>query len=210
MNVTEMHIAIQQGVDKINSLQADSLLSEEIDIELNKNMFRFINTKYGRNNMYRKGFEESQKRIDDLRTLVREYEAPVSFKEQLKTKIFVDTFFLHPPKARGVIKAKAASVRMFIFVIFLDSMRSEPNSCQTYSKTSLVERFHQFLKKAASDFHACFAICRLGSALPIQLHSFHAVKGFVQDHIPIEVQELNRSREQCGVKSLSFAPALGV
>ena len=36
MNVTEMHIAVQQGVDKINSLQADSLLSEEIDIELNK------------------------------------------------------------------------------------------------------------------------------------------------------------------------------
>ena len=94
MNVTEMHIAVQQGVDKINSLQADSLLSEEIDIELNKNMFRFINTKYGRNNMYRKGFEESQKRIDDLRTLVREYEAPVSFKEQLKTNIFVDTFNL--------------------------------------------------------------------------------------------------------------------
>ena len=94
MNVTEMHIAVQQGVDKINSLQADSLLSQEIDIELNKNMFRFINTKYGRNNIYRKGFEESQKRIDDLRTLVREYEAPVSFKEQLKTKIFVDTFQL--------------------------------------------------------------------------------------------------------------------
>mgnify|MGYP003123982132 FL=1 len=94
MNVTEMHIAVQQGVDKINSLQADSLLSEEIDIELNKNMFRFINTKYGRNNMYRKGFEESQKRIDDLRTLVREYEAPVTFKEQLKPKIFVDTFQL--------------------------------------------------------------------------------------------------------------------
>tara|TARA_R100001015_G_C4626864_1_gene186090 strand:- start:142 stop:1305 length:1164 start_codon:yes stop_codon:yes gene_type:complete len=94
MNVTEMHIAVQQGVDKINSLQADMLLSEEIDIELNKNMFRFINTKYGRNNIYRKGFEESQKRIDDLRTLVREFEAPVSFKEQLKTDIFIDTFQL--------------------------------------------------------------------------------------------------------------------
>jgi hypothetical protein len=95
MNVTEMHIAVQQGVDKIHSLQADSLLSEEIDIELNKNMMRFINTKYGRNNMYRKGFEESQKRIDDLRTLVVEYEAPVSFKEILKPdSIFVDTFQL--------------------------------------------------------------------------------------------------------------------
>jgi hypothetical protein len=95
MNVTEMHIAVQQGVDKINSLQADSLLSEEIDIELNKNVFRFINTKYGRNNLYRKGFEESQKRIDDLRTLVREYEAPVTFKETLKPdSIYVDTFRL--------------------------------------------------------------------------------------------------------------------
>jgi hypothetical protein len=92
MNVTEMHIAVQQGVDKINSLQADSLLSEEIDLELNKNMFRFINVKYGRNNIYRKGFEESQKRIDDLRTLVREYEAPTAFKEQLQKNIFVDTF----------------------------------------------------------------------------------------------------------------------
>ncbi len=89
-----MHIAVQQGVDKIHSLQADSLLSEEIDIELNKNMYRFINTKYGRNNIYRKGFEESQKRIDDLRTLVREYEASVTFKEQLKENIFVDTFRL--------------------------------------------------------------------------------------------------------------------
>ena len=89
-----MHIAVQQGVDKINSLQADSLLSEEIDLELNKSVFRFINSKYGKNNIYRKGFEESQKRIDDLRTLVREYEAVTAFKEQLQKNIFVDTFTL--------------------------------------------------------------------------------------------------------------------
>ena len=87
-----MHIAVQQGVDKINSLQADSLLSEEIDLELNKSVFRFINGKYGKNNIYRKGFEESQKRIDDLRTLVREYEGITAFKEQLQKNIFVDTF----------------------------------------------------------------------------------------------------------------------
>jgi|TARA_R110002096_G_scaffold98290_1_gene218832 hypothetical protein len=95
MNVTEMHIAVQQGVDKIHSLQADMLLSEEIDIELNKNMSRFINTKYGKNNIYQKGFEESQKRIDDLRTLVTEYEASVTFKEVLSEgQIWVDTFQL--------------------------------------------------------------------------------------------------------------------
>jgi len=89
-----MHLAIQQGVDKINSLQADMLLPQEIDIELNKSQMRFINTKYGRNNKYRKGFEESQKRIDDLRSLVREYEAPANYKEQLGNKFDIDTFTL--------------------------------------------------------------------------------------------------------------------
>ena len=77
-----MHIAIRQGVDKINSLQADSLLSEEIDIELNKNMRRFINLKYGKNNIHRKGFEESQKRIDDLSTLVEEYRGFTKFVDR--------------------------------------------------------------------------------------------------------------------------------
>jgi len=94
MNVQEMHLAIQQGVDKINSLQADMLLREEIDIELNKSQIRFINTKYTGNNLHRSGFEESQKRIDDLRTMIREFEAPVTFKEQLRNNIFVDTFTL--------------------------------------------------------------------------------------------------------------------
>jgi hypothetical protein len=96
MNVQEMHLAIQQGVDKINSLQADLLLPQEIDIELNKSQMRFINTKYGKNNKYRKGFEESQKRIDDLRSLVREYEASVNFKETLGVKFSIDSFTLPP------------------------------------------------------------------------------------------------------------------
>ncbi len=94
MNVGQMHTAIQQGVDKINSLQADMLLPQEIDIELNKAQIRFINTKYGGNNAYRDGFEESQKRIDDLRSLVREYTAPTTYKEQYNNNYWVDQFQL--------------------------------------------------------------------------------------------------------------------
>ena len=94
MNVFEMHLAIQQGVDKINSLQADMLLSEEIDIELNKSLYKFISTKYGRNNQYQKGFEQSQKRIDDLRSLVKEFSGPATYKEQLTNTIWVDKFQL--------------------------------------------------------------------------------------------------------------------
>jgi|TARA_R110001599_G_scaffold115976_3_gene283045 hypothetical protein len=94
MNVGQMHIAISQGVDKINSLQADMLLPQEIDIELNKSQIRFINTKYGSNNTYRQGFEQSQKRIDDLRSLVREYTAPTTYKEQYNNTTWVDKFQL--------------------------------------------------------------------------------------------------------------------
>tara|TARA_R100001463_G_scaffold79454_6_gene133910 strand:+ start:3489 stop:4655 length:1167 start_codon:yes stop_codon:yes gene_type:complete len=94
MNVLEMHLAIQQGVDKINSLQADMLLPEEIDLELNKAQIKFINTKYGRNNALGKGFEQSQKRVDDLRTLITEYENPVTYKDQLSSNFWVDTFRL--------------------------------------------------------------------------------------------------------------------
>jgi len=94
MNVGFMHTAIQQGVDKINSLQADMLLPQEIDIELNKAQSRFINTKYGGNNTYRSGFEESQKRIDDLRTLVREYTGPTTYKGKFDNNIDVDKFQL--------------------------------------------------------------------------------------------------------------------
>ena len=82
MDIQNMHIAVRQGVDKINSLQADSLLSEELDLELNKNMRRFINLKYGKNNQYNKGFEESQKRIDDLSTLISEHRNFVGFKDR--------------------------------------------------------------------------------------------------------------------------------
>ena len=94
MNVQQMHLAVQQGVDKINSLQADVLLSQEIDIELNKSLIKFINTRYGKNNTYRKGFEQSQKRIDDLRTLVVQTELTATFKEQLNPNIWVDTVTL--------------------------------------------------------------------------------------------------------------------
>lgn len=89
-----MHIAIQLGVDKINSFQADMLLPEEIDIELNQAQIKYINTKYGKGNKYQKGFEESQKRIDDIRTLVTEANLVATYKEQLDARIFVDSVTL--------------------------------------------------------------------------------------------------------------------
>tara|TARA_B100000963_G_C22607703_1_gene663413 strand:+ start:927 stop:2066 length:1140 start_codon:yes stop_codon:yes gene_type:complete len=92
MNVQEMHIAVNQGVDKIHSFQADLILPEEIDIELNKNIHRFISQRFNsKGNKYGVGFEESQKRIDDLRTLLTEVDLLPLYKEQILSNIFVDT-----------------------------------------------------------------------------------------------------------------------
>ena len=71
MTIEEMHIAVNLGVQKIASFQADNLLSQEIDHELNTAMEAFIKQRYSPlGNKYRDGFEQSQKRIDDLRALV--------------------------------------------------------------------------------------------------------------------------------------------
>lgn len=66
-----MHIAVNLGVQKIASYQVDVLLPEEIDHELNLAVTRFIKQRYNpTSNRLNKGFEQSQKRIDDLRALV--------------------------------------------------------------------------------------------------------------------------------------------
>ena len=71
MTIQEMHIAVNLGVQKIASFQVDNLLPQEIDHELNNAMHRFIKQRYAKfGNKYQTGFEQSQKRIDDLRNLV--------------------------------------------------------------------------------------------------------------------------------------------
>jgi len=95
MNVLEMHIAWKQGMDKVHSERDDQFLPQEIDIELNRAMQRFIDQRYGKNKNYQEGFEQSQKRIDELRSLVVEYEAPVTYKEEVFTnRIWADSFQL--------------------------------------------------------------------------------------------------------------------
>ena len=71
MTVNEMHIAVNLGVQKIASFQADILLPQEIDFELNIAMMRFVKQRYNASsNRQGRGFEQSQKRVDDLRNLV--------------------------------------------------------------------------------------------------------------------------------------------
>jgi len=70
MTVQEMHYELKLKLNKIDTQDYSNLLVPEIDWYLNESQTVFIKQRYGTTNIKRQGFEESQKRIDDLKTLV--------------------------------------------------------------------------------------------------------------------------------------------
>jgi hypothetical protein len=78
MTLNDFHIEFKIALDKLDSSAYPDILVEEIDYYLNEGQDRFEKTRYGINNLYKEGFEEIQKRTDDLRTLVVTNYVPVS------------------------------------------------------------------------------------------------------------------------------------
>lgn len=72
MTISEMHTAFRLEMDKVNSLQYPDFTAVEIDYLLNRAIRQFVKTRYSGVNPKGESFEQTQKRIDDLRTLVRE------------------------------------------------------------------------------------------------------------------------------------------
>ncbi len=72
MDRDEMHAEFKLLLDKGDSFDAPSFLDEEIDHFLNKSQEKFVSKRAFGNNVRRTGFEEDQKRRDDLRTLIVE------------------------------------------------------------------------------------------------------------------------------------------
>ena len=99
MTVNEMHIAVNLGVQKLASFQVDNLLPEEIDHELNLAQLRFVKQRFNaRSNRLGKGFEQSQKRIDDLKSLIVEHQDNTQYYGEVYTSkyspIYVDRYTL--------------------------------------------------------------------------------------------------------------------
>ena len=76
MTISEMHRAFKLELDKIDSLQYPAFTANEIDYFLNLAIKKFVKTRYSGHNIKQQSFEETQKRIDDLKVLVREVTVP--------------------------------------------------------------------------------------------------------------------------------------
>lgn len=71
MIVEQFHREFDITLDKVASEAYPEFLPAEKDYYLNEAQDRFIKTRYGKNNIYGVGFEEIQKRTDDLKNLVK-------------------------------------------------------------------------------------------------------------------------------------------
>lgn len=73
MTIKEMHYDFNVKLDKVGNLSKDSFNRAEIDWLLNEAQEVFVKTRMGLNNPKREGFEMTQKRIDDLSSIVVKY-----------------------------------------------------------------------------------------------------------------------------------------
>lgn len=72
MNIAAMHTAFKLEVDKSSALELPAFEPEEIDLWLNNAIRKFVKTRYSGLNSKQQGFEETQKRTDDLRRLYQQ------------------------------------------------------------------------------------------------------------------------------------------
>lgn len=70
MTIAQMHLAFKLVYDSVDTQGYPGFEPEEIDFYLNRAIERFVKQRYTGNNTQGLSFEESQKRIDDLRTIV--------------------------------------------------------------------------------------------------------------------------------------------
>jgi len=136
MTTTVMHTNFKLELDKIDSLQYPAFTSNEIDYLLNQAIRKFVKTRYSGVNYKQEGFEQTQKRIDDLRTLVREVTVPctetgikpngwVLTSPGLTHDNFVSTYWLSLGEEVLLTLADASTIRQGVTEVTSDEYRFE-------------------------------------------------------------------------------------
>lgn len=71
MTIQEAHRQFNLFLDKVSSEATPEFTHKQIDVFIHEAEVRIVKQAYGRNNIYKKGYQENQKRTDDLNTLVK-------------------------------------------------------------------------------------------------------------------------------------------
>lgn len=71
MTISEAHTQFKLILDKLDSLNYPNLLPEEIDLFLNMAQDEFVKQRYGFTNTKKQGIENTQKRTEDLKAIIK-------------------------------------------------------------------------------------------------------------------------------------------
>lgn len=100
MTIAEMHVAIQQGLQRMGSYDFSDMLPEEIDLQINRMQERFVKQRFDVSIADPQGFQQTQKRLDDIRTVIVndfQYTQKDEYAEYTNTTAdFTTTFFENP------------------------------------------------------------------------------------------------------------------
>lgn len=69
MNIASMHTQFKFQMDKLDSLNYPNFQENEIDLLLNQAQDALVKERYGKNNLKKESFEETQKRTEDLKNI---------------------------------------------------------------------------------------------------------------------------------------------
>jgi len=72
MNYNQLHRAVKLHLDKSSGLELPAFQVEELDFWINTAIIKFVKTRYSGLNIKGEAVEQTQKRVEDLRTLVKE------------------------------------------------------------------------------------------------------------------------------------------
>lgn len=138
MTIGEMHTEFKISRDGIDSNVYAELQDAEIDFLLNEAMDRYVKTRYGQNNPYRKGFEENQKRTDDLKVLTKSKFAQttvVPYYDAVGDTVFrADVDDLYDDEARTIA---SSDVYMFYIKTVVDSCKTDALDCCGWKRINL-------------------------------------------------------------------------
>jgi len=148
MTIEQFHREFKVFFDKADSAAYPEFLDGEIDIYLNEAQERIVKQRYGKNNIYRSGFEEIQKRTEDLKELVEtrfctvtsetayQYIGDNVFRADIQS-LFVDAGLTQP------------ATEEYQFYLKSIAQTCDDNDCCSWSRVKLVQ--HDDISTVAED-----------------------------------------------------------
>lgn len=138
MTIEQFHLEFKVAFDKVDSSAYPEFESGEIDIYLNEAQDRFVKQRYGYNNIYGVGFEQIQKRTEDLKEIVKSrytaLEKVDSYEEMGMNVYKADIYDLYQDK--GLTTASTDEYMFFIKAL----ANSCSDTCCVFSKVKLVQQ----------------------------------------------------------------------